>query len=118
MNLFDGRLRHTASGPTVDVGDGARLAVSSAGAASDMPVVVGVRPEHMEWSAAEAASLSGVARVVEPLGADTLVVFDAAGRELQARLPPRVVRRAGDPVHVSVAPESIHLFDPQSGRRL
>jgi multiple sugar transport system ATP-binding protein len=55
---------------------------------------------------------------VEPLGSDTLVVFDVAGCELQARLPPRVVRSAGDPVRVAIAPESIHLFDAATERRL
>ena len=52
------------------------------------------------------------------LGSDTLVVFDVAGCELQARLPPRVVRAGGDTVRVAVAPESIHLFDPKSEQRL
>jgi ABC-type sugar transport system ATPase subunit len=119
MNLFAGQLRHPESGSAVDVGEGVRLAVPTMPrAGADMPVVVGVRPEHLQWSPPDAATLRGVARVVEPLGSDTLVVFDAAGHELQARLPPRLVRHAGDPVHVSVAPESIHLFDPQSGRRL
>ena len=55
---------------------------------------------------------------MEPLGSDTLVVFDVAGCELQARLPPRVVRHAGETVRVAVAPESIHLFDPATERRL
>ena len=41
-----------------------------------------------------------------------------AGNEVQARLPPRMVRRAGDDVRVTIAPENIHLFDPVSGRRL
>ena len=119
MNLFEGHLRQAASGWTVDVGNDTRLPLPAVRRArGDMAVVVGVRPEHLQWSSPDAAALRGVARVVEPLGSDTLVVFDAAGRELQARLPPRLVRHAGDPVHVSVAPESIHLFDPQSGGRL
>jgi hypothetical protein len=28
------------------------------------------------------------------------------------------VRRAGDPVSVTIAPEAIHLFDPATARRL
>jgi multiple sugar transport system ATP-binding protein len=83
-----------------------------------MPVTVGLRPEHLQWSHDGTSSLLGTARVVEPLGSDTLVVFDLAGCELQARLPPRLVRRAGDPVRVTIAPEAIHLFDPATGRRL
>ena len=74
--------------------------------------------EDLHWADEEPALLTGTARVVEPLGADTLVVFDLAGCELQARLPPRKVRRAGDAVRVTIAPENVHLFDPVSGRRL
>jgi ABC-type sugar transport system ATPase subunit len=83
-----------------------------------MQVTVGLRPEHLHWSYDRETALTGTARVVEPLGSDTLVVFDLAGRELQARLPPRLVRRAGDAVRVTIAPEAIHLFDPATGRRL
>jgi ABC-type sugar transport system ATPase subunit len=119
MNLLDGHLRRAETGCVVELGDGARLAVPRARYERvDVPVVAGVRPEHLRWSSLDDASLRGTARVVEPLGSDTLVVFEAAGREVQARLPPRLVRRAGDPVHVYVAPDTVHLFDPESGRRL
>jgi ABC-type sugar transport system ATPase subunit len=120
MNLLSGHLRHAAQGGVVELGEGTRLAAPSLpfAAAADAPVIVGVRPEDLHWAQGGDAALTGTARVVEPLGSDTLVVFDVAGRELQARLPPRVVRRAGDLVRVTVAPEAIHLFDPQSGRRL
>jgi ABC-type sugar transport system ATPase subunit len=119
MNLLPGHLRCAASGCTVDLGHDARLSMAPRAAARpDLPVMVGVRPEDLHWAPGADAALCGTARVVEPLGSDTLVVFDVAGRELQARLPPRIVRRAGDPVRVAVAPEAIHLFDPESGRRL
>ncbi|HEY1328314.1 MAG TPA: sn-glycerol-3-phosphate ABC transporter ATP-binding protein UgpC [Casimicrobiaceae bacterium] len=120
MNLLQGHLRHEASRFIVELGDGARLPAPASphAARAGMPVVIGVRPEHLHWAHNGEASLAGTARVVEPLGSDTLVVFDVAGRELQARLPPRLVRRAGDPVRVTIAPETIHLFDPQTGRRI
>jgi multiple sugar transport system ATP-binding protein len=82
------------------------------------PVTIGLRPEQLHWAPGGDAMLEGTARVVEPLGSDTLVVFDVAGCELQARLPPRVVRRAGDPVRVAIAPDAIHLFDATTERRL
>jgi ABC-type sugar transport system ATPase subunit len=72
----------------------------------------------LQWSHNGTPALLGTARIVEPLGSDTLVVFDLAGCELQARLPPRVVRRAGDAVRVEIAPDAIHLFDPATGHRL
>jgi len=120
MNLVPGHLRQAASGRVADLGGGAKLPLppSRDGADADTPVVVGVRPEHLHWARDGEPALAGTARVVEPLGSDTLVVFDVAGRELQARLPPRLVRHAGDAVRVTVAPEAIHLFDAQTGRRL
>src|SRR5450759_3137416 len=115
MNLVEGRIEKDAQGCAVVLGNDARLALPPGryDAHTGKAVTVGLRPEHLHWAAGDAATmLVGAARVVEPLGSDTLVVFDGAGCELQARLPPRVVRRAGDPVRVVIAPESIHLFDP------
>ena len=119
MNFVPGRVENGTHGCAVRLGDVARLALppvrcQHAGKA----VTVGLRPEHFHGPYDHESVLRGTARVVEPLGADTLVVFDVAGCELQARLPPRTVRRAGDPVSVAIAPEHIHLFDPVTGRRL
>jgi ABC-type sugar transport system ATPase subunit len=120
MNLVPGRIEAEEGEPAVVFGGGARLALPPAvnTAQPGRPVVIGMRPEQLHWTPGADAMLEGTARVVEPLGSDTLVVFDVAGCELQARLPPRVVRNAGDPVRVAIAPESIHLFDAATGRRL
>ncbi len=121
MNLVSGRIEKNAQGCVVSLGNDTRLALPPGryDAHAGHAVTVGLRPEHLPWAAdAGAGRLAGTARVVEPLGSDTLVVFDAAGCELQARLAPRIVRRAGDPVRVAIAPESIHLFDPATERRL
>jgi len=121
MNFVPGRVENSAQGCAVILANGARLALPAARfeAHAEKPVTVGLRPEHLHWAYDDGATaLIGAARVVEPLGSDTLVVFDVAGCELQARLPPRVVRRAGDAVRVAIAPEAIHLFDPVTERRL
>ncbi len=121
MNLVPGRIERTGPDCSVLVGGSARLLlpVGRFDAHAGRDVTVGLRPEHLHWAPdAPTNRLEGLARIVEPLGSDTLVVFDMAGCELQARLPPRSVRRAADPVRVAVAPASIHLFDPASQRRL
>jgi ABC-type sugar transport system ATPase subunit len=121
MNLVPGRIEIDARGSAVVLGNGARLALPAVryDAHPGKAVTIGLRPEHLQWAAtADSNTLHGLARVVEPLGSDTLVVFDLAGCELQARLPPRVVRRAGDSVRVAIAPESIHVFDPVTEQRL
>jgi len=121
MNLVPGRIDGEGGSPAVVIGHGARLPLPPGryDAHRGQAVTVGLRPEHLHWAATEApGQIVGTARVVEPLGSDTLVVFDVAGCELQARLPPRVVRAGGDTVRVAVVPESIHLFDPKSEQRL
>ena len=121
MNLIPGRVEKSGADCAVVLGQGGRLALppNRYDAHAGESVTVGLRPEHLQWTTDSGGStLQGLARVVEPLGSDTLVVFDVAGFELQARLPPRVVRRARDAVRVTIAPESIHLFDPATERRL
>jgi ABC-type sugar transport system ATPase subunit len=120
MNLIPGRVDATRGPPAVVFGTGARLALpgGTGDAHADQPVTVGLRPEQLHWAGGGDAMLEGKARVVEPLGSDTLVVFDVGGCELQARLPPRLVRNPGDPVRVTIAPDAIHLFDSSTERRL
>jgi len=123
MNLVPGRIEVDGGRAcSLVLGQDARLALPAerfAGMAG-RTVTAGLRPEHLHWSddGGPAGALQGHARVVEPLGSDTLVVFDVAGCELQARLPPRSVRRPGDAVRVGIAPHAIHLFDPDSQRRI
>jgi ABC-type sugar transport system ATPase subunit len=121
MNLVPGRIDSDGNRTCAFLGDGARLPLppEKFDAHRGKAVTIGLRPEHLHWVPdAHSDALVGTARVVEPLGSDTLVVFDLAGFELQARLPPRVVGRAGEAVRVAIAPESIHLFDPATERRL
>jgi ABC-type sugar transport system ATPase subunit len=62
--------------------------------------------------------VSGHAVVVEPLGSDTLVSLDISGTPVIARLPPRLVRKAGEAVSLAAEPENLHFFDRTTGRRL
>ncbi len=75
-------------------------------------VIAGIRPEHLEWApAGTEAMLVAPAAVVEPLGSDTLVVVPLGAHSVQARLPPKFVRKAGEEVRLRVAPEEVHLFE-------
>ena len=89
-------------------------------AGTSAEVLVGVRPEHLmaQGIPGTVPFVRGSAAVVEPLGSDTLVSLDLAGTPMIARLPPRQVRRAGEPVALGVAPENLHVFDAGSGRRI
>ena len=79
---------------------------------------LGVRPERIRVVMRDAeAHLRGTVTVLEPLGADTLVTVDCAGHKVVARLPGDSPLRLADPVLLALEPESIILFDFQTGRR-
>ncbi len=119
MNLLPGKL---AQGGRITLGDGQVLALpvdlARRGAASSGEVLLGIRPEHLYPASAGSAILHGSAIVVEPLGSDTMVSLDIAGTPLIARLPPRLIRRAGEAVALGADPANLHFFDQATGRRL
>ncbi len=79
----------------------------------------GIRPESLIFTTAPTGVfLSGRALTVEPLGADTLVTFLVAETEVTARLPPRSVRHEGELLTLTLDPDTVHVFDRVTGRRL
>ena len=80
-------------------------------------LLIGVRPEHLVWHDGSAPLIEGKASVVEPLGSDTLVSLDVGGVAVVARLPPRIVRKAGEAVKLTADPATLHFFDKSTGRR-
>jgi ABC-type sugar transport system ATPase subunit len=113
MNLFPAHL----DGDTIQIATGVRLASPLNHAHGARPILCGIRPEHLIW-APDHGEIAAKALIVEPLGADTLVSFAVAEDTLIARVPPKTVRHTGDPVRLTVAPGGIHVFDPDTGRRI
>jgi ABC-type sugar transport system ATPase subunit len=114
MNLLPGRVQ---DGHAV-LPDG--TALPAQGQAGE--VTIGIRPERLVWlphgAPAASAEIAAPALVVEPLGSETLVTLDISGHALHARVPPKSVRHSGEMVRLSVAPDSVHLFDRTTGVRL
>lgn len=103
-------------------------------------LVVGVRPEHLEVEppAAETlrdATIDGVVEMVETLGfakyayvrtdfaapdnfADGSVRVDGDHHLLVARADSRVQVRVGSKIHMRVARECLHFFDPSDLRSI
>jgi multiple sugar transport system ATP-binding protein len=87
-------------------------------------VALGIRPEDIEDAefvpgAGPDELLEVTVDLAEPLGAETIVHFDAVpGVPFTARLSPRTTVRAGRPVKLAVEVERLHFFDPVSGRSL
>jgi sn-glycerol 3-phosphate transport system ATP-binding protein len=117
--------------PAAVSADGGRIemkgghAVPTAGVvdapAAGRTVTLGIRPEHLTLESGKGVGDIAVeVELVEALGADTLVHtrIAASGETLIARLPGSTGVAVGDTMHLRITPGEVHLFDPDSGRRL
>jgi len=84
-------------------------------------VVLGIRPENLtrydRRQAEETPHLGTIeaqVEVVEPTGAETMVVVRIAGREVIARFEPNAVLSVGQPVKLGVDMAKACLFDPET----
>jgi multiple sugar transport system ATP-binding protein len=82
-------------------------------------VVLGIRPEGFEDARVKPpeadATIDVDVALAEPLGAETIVHFDAeGGPDLKARLDGRVSVSAGERVALTVDLERMHFFDPET----
>ncbi|MEZ2132121.1 MULTISPECIES: ABC transporter ATP-binding protein [unclassified Sinorhizobium] len=82
--------------------------------------MIGVRPHDLviDGVADGGLSLSGIATVVEPLGAETLVHFDVAGTSVIATAPGKMIPSIGSEVRAHAAPGSLYIFDARSEKAL
>jgi sn-glycerol 3-phosphate transport system ATP-binding protein len=113
MNLLPARAE--AGGRVLVLAGGARLSAAAPVAAGD--VVVGVRPEHMEVGA-KGGAIEFLVDLVEALGADTVVHGRLGGDAFTFRLPGGTAVAAGQRLTLGVAPENVHVFSSDTGRRL
>jgi sn-glycerol 3-phosphate transport system ATP-binding protein len=82
--------------------------------------ILGIRPEHFDVVGTDDALLTLDVNHVEILGADTLVYgrLDGAQEELTIRLPDVHHFDTATRLGLSVAAHRLHLFDPDTGRRM
>ncbi len=112
MNLLDGRIAE--GGVAIDgallPADGPREPGRS--------VIVGLRPEHIEF--APGGPMSVKIELLERLGADTILHgrLGERGPTVAARVPGTMDPGPGSILSFAIRPERIHLFDPDSGRRI
>jgi multiple sugar transport system ATP-binding protein len=83
-------------------------------------VIVGLRAEAVGLAANEAAAhasqclVNARVQVVEPTGADTLVLLDLGGHDFTARLPPDVTLQAGAQARFAIDLSKIVFFDTET----
>ena len=119
MNFLPGAVTGDRQGVGLD-GSSQALPVPPPAPADN--ITVGIRPEHLEPVARDAAALELTVDLVEALGADSLVHGQLAGGGQGTAVTVRVdgARRieAGETLSLAVAPEHVHFFDPGTGHRL
>ncbi|MCC7046543.1 MAG: ATP-binding cassette domain-containing protein, partial [Alphaproteobacteria bacterium] len=118
MNLVEGSVKRSGASASVITSDGKALPIAPGAAASDgTKVIYGIRPDHITL-ANGGGSLDVEVAVVEPTGAETLVVGKFGKTEIQAAFRERHAFRPGQRVPMMPVLDKVHLFDAGSGRRL
>jgi multiple sugar transport system ATP-binding protein len=117
MNFVEGELDGTGAVRRFRAGD-LELPLALALEAGGPAVQLGIRPEHIERAAAEAAD--GALRVirVEQFGAQTCVRGTLKGVHLSALFERDDRIAAADEIPIRLQPARVHLFDRASERRL
>ena len=117
MNFLKGHL----NGDGTALVAGATLPAESGTAVKTGEVTYGVRPEHLSFGA-QGQGLKAVVDVVEPTGADTMVVAHVGAgadkHEIQIVQRDRVTCQPDDIIWLVPDASRIHLFDSASGQRI
>ncbi|CAN7743058.1 ABC transporter ATP-binding protein [Mesorhizobium sp. LjNodule214] len=115
MNLLEGSLIKHSEAAIVTAG-GLRIpAIAPPTLANGTGLVFGVRPEHVRI---DDAGFPAAVVVVEPMGAETQVTFNAQGTEFAGVFRERIRAAPGEIIRISFDPDRIYLFDKQTGHRL
>jgi multiple sugar transport system ATP-binding protein len=129
MNLLDVEasvgargVRAVADGVDVALPDPGTTGTPAVGGGVVRPLVLGVRPEHLTVHAPDHpdAVLHGHVEAVENLGSEEVArcVLGDGGATVAVRGARPIGVHAGQAVGLATDPARVHLFDPDSGRRL
>jgi len=122
MNFLSGTLR-TVDGRLTIERDGARIPLPPArkvtAAPVDGTVLVGIRPEHIEVTAAPAPeAIAGRVVVLEPIGAQQLLTVRVGGDTVKVTTSPEFQADAGEQIWLRFNPDRIRLMDAHTGAAL
>ena len=120
MNFLEARISDDSRWVRIDDQDRLPLGQRASNGVSGQDVILGIRPEHFELVEEDAGLIQFTVNHVEILGADTLVYgrFGERATDLTLRLPDIHNFAKDTRLFLSVAPTKLHLFDPQTGRRI
>ena len=114
------RLTATLTPQVIDWGGGASCQRPIGWAApwpEKVPLVLGVRPEHVVVGPAPIDALTGQAPVVlvEPLGAETLLTLQVGQQTMVCRASSDLSMAMGDTLTFSIHPRHVQAFNPDTG---
>ncbi len=87
-------------------------------------LILGIRPEHLSLSVAAPENLPVQVELVEALGNETYLSVTSTNTSntvttsLQVRIPPDRIVSIGEQIWLSLTPEKIHFFDPQTSKAI
>jgi multiple sugar transport system ATP-binding protein len=86
-------------------------------------IIMGIRPENCDLvepgQTPSANSFQAVVEIVEPMGAETFFYLQTGAHTIISRSQAAVDQReAGHRLRFEIAPEDVHLFDPESTLRI
>ncbi|HZF76089.1 MAG TPA: sn-glycerol-3-phosphate ABC transporter ATP-binding protein UgpC [Acetobacteraceae bacterium] len=99
------------AGPTLRFADGPREGPAG------MPVIIGIRPEHLVLAEGP-DSIPMTVELAEPLGSETVIHGRIPGGEILTGRLPVVPPDQGAALPVVIPPEAVHVFTGEDGRRL
>jgi multiple sugar transport system ATP-binding protein len=118
MNFIPGIVKRSNGAGYVQTQAGTKLPLPGTIAAPpEQKVVFGIRPEHLALGNS-GESVPAQVQVVEPTGAETQVFVELAGTQVTAVFTERHEFQPGDQIMLRPRPETIHLFDADTGRHL
>ncbi|MBO9101672.1 MULTISPECIES: ABC transporter ATP-binding protein [unclassified Rhizobium] len=83
------------------------------------PVLLGVRPENVVIGGLGGmATLDAQIVVIEPLGSDTLVWVDCAGKRMAVRVPPKDAKGLSGGIRLGFSIDNLSIFSQESELRL
>jgi len=106
----------TLDGTDFVMADGSRLKLPAAPKNADgSKVVLGIRPEHLRL---DAQGLPAEVITLEPTGSETQVAARLGGHDIVGVFRERLTVRPGETLQISPDPNTLHLFDAQTGARI
>ena len=118
MNFIEAKVERGNGRPVAVAVDGTHLPLpDGAEVRESAEIVYGIRPEHLTLRDGQ-SGLSAEVVVVEPTGAETLLVTRVAGLECKAVFRERHRLDPGERIGLEPQLDQVHVFDRASGRRL